>query len=268
VIGFSCDLINPPEIVPAYLRIDTSLFTSGQVTGSSSSKITDVWVEVNDAQQGVYELPKTFPVLDTGVTRLMLNAGIEDNGSSGTRVVYPFYSPDTLTVRLKEKEILPLTPHYYYKPETHFSFIEDFEAGNIFVPDKKDSFVRTNDPANVFEGSYSGEMFVDSFHPLCNVISAGAYLFPKTSPVYVELNYKAEIIFAVGLTVNQGGLATTVFQWIINPKSSWNKIYLNLGGTISQLNGDSYQISIRAAYDHSLGKDQHVYLDNVKLVSY
>ena len=76
----SCQKFEGDQTIPAYVRIDTVLFTADYVTqGSSTHKITDAWVYVDDQLIGVYELPSTFPVLASGKHKLEIRVGIKLN---------------------------------------------------------------------------------------------------------------------------------------------------------------------------------------------
>lgn len=265
---FSCDLINPTEGVPSYLQVDTFSFSVLPGQGTSSTKITDVWVFAENSVVGAYEMPKTFPVIDSGPTPMIFSAGIWDNGISETRVEYPFYYPDTITLTLQPGKTLMFTPHFTYRPSTKFYFIEDFEAGNLFNKLNGDTnMIRITDAANVFEGSGAGSIYLDSDHPFYEGRTSAAYTLPKEQPVYLEMNYKCNQAFEVGLYGTL--LATTVFyyKWKINPKDFWNKIYLNMGNDVTSLGADNYQILIRATYDGTAAAS-HIYLDNIKLVSF
>jgi hypothetical protein len=265
---FSCDLINPAEAIPTYIQVDTFSFSALPGQGTSSTKITDVWVFDENSIIGAYEIPKTFPVIDAGPTQMIFSAGIWDNGISETRVEYPFYFPDTITLNLQPGNALTFTPHFTYRPSTKFYFIEDFEAGNLFTKFSGDTnMIRITDAANVFEGGGCGAIYLDSDHQFYEGKTSGSYILPKEQPVYLELNYKCDQAFEVGLygTV----LATSVFyyHWKVNPKDYWNKIYLNMGNDVSSIGADSYQILIRAIFD-STRTSSHIYLDNIKLVSF
>lgn len=264
----SCELINPAEELPAYLQIDEVTFTASAGQGSSSHKITDVWIDADNATQGVYEIPRTFPLLNTGPTYLLISAGIMDNGISSTRVIYPFYFPDTLTMNLDEKKIYELTPHFNYRTATKFSFIEDFEAGNLFTLISGDTgLVRTNEGTEVFEGNYSGEIYLDADHPIYEGRTATSFSIEKGSAVYLEMNYKCDQEFEVGLygTGNLGNII--LYKWNINPKDTWNKIYLNMREEVIDLNSDLLQVQIRAVFDNK-NTSSHIYLDNIKLLNF
>lgn len=265
---FSCEIINPSEEIPAYLDIDKVSFTTTTGQGSASQKITDVWVDVDNTAQGVYEIPKIFPVLKNGSTYLLLSAGILDNGIAATRAIYPFYFPDTLTLDLEAKKIYSLTPHFTYRTATKFSFIEDFEAGNIFSLITGDTgLVRTSSAGNVFEGNYSGYIYLDADHPVYEGRTTSSFVIERGSPVYVELNYKCDQQFEIGLYGNTSLGVVSNYKWNINPKDTWNKIYLNMGQDVTDLDASSLQIQIRAVFDTS-NSSSHIYLDNVKLVNF
>ena len=67
------------------------LQTDVNTEGSAAHKITTVWVQVDGAYAGVFELPAIFPVLASGSTEIRIQAGINENGTRATRLAYPFY---------------------------------------------------------------------------------------------------------------------------------------------------------------------------------
>jgi hypothetical protein len=50
-------------------------------------------------------LPCQIPILKTGKTKLSLKAGIINSGQDEQRLVYPFYTTDTLTLDLQEEHV-------------------------------------------------------------------------------------------------------------------------------------------------------------------
>ncbi len=263
----SCELINPAEQIPAYLQVDNVTLSTNSGQGSASHKITDVWIDADNAAQGVYEIPKVFPLLNNGATYLIISAGILDNGISSTRAIYPFYYPDTLTLDLEATKVYKLTPHFSYRTNVKFSFIEDFEAGNLFSLIAGDTgLIRTSATANVFEGNFSGYIYLDSSHNLYEGRTTTSFTISRGSPVYVELNYKCDQPFEVGIYGTTDVGHTSLYKWNINPKDTWNKIYLNMGQDVLSMDATSIQIQIRAVFDNTQDSG-HIYLDNIKLVS-
>ena len=85
-ICISCEKEDINEI-PSYMTIEEIILND-----NSTHKITDAWVYIDDNLQGVYELPANFPILEEGIHKLRIKAGIKDNGIGGNRIPYPFYS--------------------------------------------------------------------------------------------------------------------------------------------------------------------------------
>ena len=109
---------------------------------------------------------------------------------------------------------------------------------------------------NPVRGSSAFEIATDE---LLNLPQAGA-------PVFLELDYKCNTEFLVGMYVN---FPPDVLQkdllWV-NPKDDWNKIYINLTSTISEgIGAESFKVFIGMKRDFSLDKNE-VYFDNLKVV--
>jgi hypothetical protein len=63
----SCDIINPEEEVPSFIRIDSFSFKTEYATqGFPSFDIPDAHVYVDNKLIGIYELPAQVPVMKTG----------------------------------------------------------------------------------------------------------------------------------------------------------------------------------------------------------
>src|SRR5688572_2133351 len=127
-----CDIINPDEEVPSYIAVDSFTFnpapTINEMGPSTSVKIRDVWVYVDNEFQGAYELPVRFPVLSTGNHRIILSPGILLNGIASTRSPYPFYKGHIQDVNLPENAELKMEPVTSYFDSVQCNFCEDFES--------------------------------------------------------------------------------------------------------------------------------------------
>ncbi|MDA1008978.1 MAG: hypothetical protein O3C42_00325, partial [Bacteroidetes bacterium] len=87
------------------------------------------------------------------------------------------------------------------------------------------------------------------------------------APVYLELDYKCNTRFLIGVYVNfpQSLVLQKELLWI-TPKEDWNKIYVNLTATVSEAVGaDSFKIFIGMQRDFTLEKNT-VSFDNLKIV--
>src|SRR5687768_8161045 len=79
----SCEVINPSEDIPSYIRIDSISVidtTTNNPVFKGSQRVTDAWIFIDGILHGVYELPATFPVLEEGTHKLTIYGGIQVNG--------------------------------------------------------------------------------------------------------------------------------------------------------------------------------------------
>lgn len=268
IFSFSCNLINPAEPVPAYLQIDSVNLHVRSGQGSASQKIKDVWVVLGDVNKGVFEIPKRIPIVGEGEKRFIISAGILDNGAAETHSIYPFYFPDTFSLNLVPSQIYSIHPVFEYRPLTRFCFIEDFEVGRVFVKLSGDTnMIVTKNPSEVFEGAGSGKIYVDTTHGKYEGVTQFSYALSNQEPSYIEVNYKCDIPFEFGVTVNNSSGNNTLYNWIINPKSDWNKLYLNLTDAVRFFGKGDYKILIYTTLPRGVNEGT-IYLDNIKLVTF
>ena len=120
--------------VPSYLKIDDIVVNTDYFSqGSTSDNIIDAWVFVDDQLIGTYELPVTLPIVETGIHKIEIKAGIKRNGQVTDRVTYPFYQSYTnsTSINLVANETYELTPELEYYSSANFVWLEDFETPNI-----------------------------------------------------------------------------------------------------------------------------------------
>ncbi|MCD6346268.1 MAG: hypothetical protein J7L96_02485, partial [Bacteroidales bacterium] len=111
VLMGSCEIINPPEQIPSYIRIDTfNVLVNDFDQGSASHMITDIWINIGGKIIGTYVMPFTIPTLETGLQTVIISPGIKVNGISASRRKYPFYKPVKLDIELHEGEIHLIEP--------------------------------------------------------------------------------------------------------------------------------------------------------------
>jgi len=272
-----CYKFEGDQTVPSYLTIDTmGIKTYYPDEGSKSSAITDAWVYVNDNLVGVFELPAVLPVLHRGPNELQILSGIKLNGISSTRVPYPFYKPVVYdNFEFIEDSVLVLknvVTEYY--PNTLFAWMEDFEGiGNTLDETSiSDTVILKTEPGdpNAFlteNSKYSGVVYLTDDNPIYSALSHSSYQLPKQgSPVVLELDYKTDNYFNVGLLIQEYGTLVKVPLVIVNHSDDWNKIYINLGPNLSlHPNADSFKVLIEAGLELEKTRAT-MYLDNIKLV--
>ncbi len=267
----SCSKDSFEAQIPTYISIDKFTVTSDYALyGSNSSNITDVWVYVNDDLIGTYELPARFPVLKEGTFNVKFYAGIKDNGVSGLRTRYLFYTPHQEQITFEKGKEIKIEPQVTYISTTKTAWKEDFEspATTFTYTTGSDTIINktTND---IFEGNASGQVYLQSYMDFfeskspafSNVSSIG-------SPVYLELNFKTNEPILVGLKTDDDNIGIVN----LNTTSTWKKIYINLTPAVSQkpANTNFYvffgiQSSASSPFQTS---NPEFYLDNIKILHY
>jgi len=264
----SCEEIDINEGVPSYISIPSIKVDSIQSSvGSNSNKITDAWVYFDNNLQGVYPLPATFPVLLSGKQNISIKAGIKNNGIAATREKYPFYNYFNAEITLiKDSTLLLDSIVVSYADNLDFHII-DFETGSKEFEETSSSdttFLLAND--TVFEGNSGGVHLV--LPHLTFEIATEEVPLPKVgTPIYVELNYKCNTAFQVGVFANYPQTVTATSILTINPKLEWNKIYIDLtSAIINTQNADSHKVFISMGRDINSTQMAELYLDNFKIV--
>ncbi|HQI70355.1 MAG TPA: hypothetical protein PLT47_06360 [Bacteroidales bacterium] len=259
------------DLVPSYIHIDKiDLNTTYEFDGSNSCKITDAWVYIDGDLQGIYELPATFPVLANGQHTIMVRAGIKLNGIAMSRAYYSYYQPWETTVLLTAEQTDTLHPTVtYYENKIHWK--EDFETAGMTLlkfTNSDTNFIQTQDSALVFEGASSGVANMDATAPYLLSVSDQIYEIPQNqSPVFLELNYKTNAPLAIGLfAVLNTGMNNRIDVMVLNPNTTWNKIYINLtpAANVSS-NVAGYKVFFES-YKPENQASAEVLLDNIKLL--
>ena len=234
VLLFSCKK-EPNGGVPIYLEIDTALLNTNADQGSASHKITDVWVTANGRQMGAFQLPTKIPILASGDVRIIISAGIKDNGIANSRAEYPFYSvvEDVIT-NTKNGETYKYTPQFTYAPFAKVNFNEDFETSNGFTNMSQ----VTSATEEVFEGNACG-----------------------------KIDYKCDNFFEIGLILNKDGGSNNLYKITLNPKEDWNKIYINLSNEIGVSQAQDYRLYFKLVKIAD-ATTVNVLIDNIKIVNY
>lgn len=274
VLFSSCDIINPTELTPTYVQIDSFNFQDKdpEATGSISNEITAVWVYLDGNPLGVFDVPSTFPVLISKDSKLTVGPGVVYSGLKNYQALYPFYAFDTMTLKVNPGEVTNFKPKTNYVDGLNFPFKEDFEVGNKFVrlvPDYEQdtSLARTSDVDKVFEGGGSGYIYLDGAHPSCQMINNTAFKIP-IGTTYLELDFKCSVPFEIGLFANRanGSQDYRYFQGF-NPKNEWTKIYVALESYTNAFQGKEYLLMLKAVLPEGQANG-YVLMDNLKIVTY
>jgi hypothetical protein len=285
----SCSLFNPPEIIPCYGHIDSIplIIPNPSVQGTASNGINCAWVYVDDNPVGAFQLPSTFPAIAvTGKHSVQIFAGISENGTASTRLKYPFYTPYSVTnVQLTQGAVTKFKLSTEYASWTDFALMENFESDfsgvtafttntSIGATDTTMFPInKTTHPNDVYEGLASGE--VDLTGTLTNWQYTGCTdtikLLNNGNAVFMELNYKSNCVFEVGLYAPFiGGTGTSYPVIYIDTSSTWKKMYINLQPTIGAAspNPNFAFFNIFIYMTTAQGVPAQLYLDNIKVLRY
>lgn len=267
----SCKEENLKPGVPAFIQIDTCTFTSYYGSqGTARQKITDVWVFADGATIGVFELPATIPILKDGLGELRLEPGIEINGISTTRINNPFFEPLVFEEYIFIPDSVSTIPlASTYRESSIFVWLENFEDPSISL-DTSNLFstvaVERIGGGQAFEGSYSGIITLDSTHTIFEAATFNSFELPKTgSPVLLEMNYKNDYYFTMGIIEETTSQVLKSDILVVNPSDEWNKIYVNYTDYVRASSATSFKVLIRTFLQGD-ATEATIMLDNMKLI--
>ena len=262
----SCEVINPDEEIPAYIQVDTLVVhTDVPTQGSSSSNFSDVWVTVDGQFLSGYPLGRKVPVLFNGPHTVTLRAGIELNGIEATRVPYAVFGGFDTLVDLKPGMVHHITPRVTYYSSTHFPLIEDFDHSSFQFSAPITSAPLQLDTAS-FENN-GGLVIMNAANTTFECTTIDSFDLPGgTTPTYIEINYKCNTEFLVGVKANTT-LGPLDFP-LLNVRSAdtWKKIYVNLTSIAMQAqHATDWKVYLKATLPSSETSDT-LRFDNIKLV--
>jgi len=268
------------EDIPSFIRIDSLKLAVSGGQGSSSQKITDAWVYIDDELIGAFELRDslTVPILKAGKHTLKILPGIKMNGIAATRVPYAFYSPVVKEINLVRDSVLNIgMPTVKYAEKTIFEWIEDFEHSTVSLDSTSRSYIkiqRTSDPQLIFHqtgdiNTFSGLVIVPSDTTIFECVSHDEFILPKTgSDIFLELNYMTNNAVTVGLFVKTSTQTIQEPLLLLNRNTEWNKIYINLtAAVIMHQDASSFRIFFGVVKEPDVA-EARLLLDNIKLVHF
>jgi len=271
----SCDIINPDEEEPGYIHIPSFTMDVLPGQGTTSEKITEVWVYAEEQIVGVYDLPADIPVIGNGLTDILIFGGIKNNGISTTRIRYPFFKPYRATIDLQPFSRDTIIPSFAYFEDVVIAE-KDFENGNIMIPagTNQGLFNVTTDPAYVFEGERSGIGTLESGQTILYFKDDDNLILNAGQPIFLEMDYSCNNSLSVGLLAANGSSVNKNLAVIINPTTltvglpRWNKIYIDLGLIpLQNPNAQYFEFYVEVIPDEP-GREVELLLDNLKLVQW
>ena len=274
IIGIAA--CNPEESEPAYLVINNVTISSNPTTqGSNCSNVKDVWVYVDNQYLGTYQLPARIPVLESGNKSVILRAGILENGISATHSAYPLYAANNKSINIiPGQESIIDTFNVAYFPAIQYTWYEDFEkdaigGGFSLSPEPSNNLAPlSTDSLDVFEGVRCLKLKVDGTNYISDIETNGdGYVLYRGKDIYLEMNYKCDHAFTVGLRGMLANDKRNIPILLFNPSSIWKKTYINLSKFVNA-NYDVPKFKVYFYLNTSPGgSEATVYLDNLKLIS-
>jgi len=278
----ACDKFEGDQTIPSYIRIDSlGFFSENDIEGTNKQKIVDAWIYVDDDLIGGFEMPAMVPVLKEGTHKLELRPGIILNGISDTRAPYPCIKPITIeNFTLYPDSAVNAYGTASYWENAEFVWLEDFEDPSLAIHESanSDTLIYRTEPANA-EGafldeysSYSGISYLDNTRDYVQLVSddgnGEGYVFDRGDFIFLELHYKNNVPFVVGLyiTLTDNTVEERSFL-IVSPSEEWNKIYVNFTPIVNEtIDAKNFKIYLEAY--HSAGfESSYIMLDNLKLVT-
>lgn len=257
--------------IPSYIQIDDyTITTNVDLQGSDSDNIQDVWVYANGRLLGAFNLPATIPVLETGLTNIIIDPGIRENGLNSAPRVYPYYTRFETEVELITGETVTISPSSSYASNVEFPLIEDFEESNFFVVDlDNDDATEVVISAQGAIDGFAGRVDLTTDHP---AFAVGTSFFLENLPtdgsaaVYLELDYKNDIPLALGLVaIENTGQESTFYSHVLNAKGDWNKVYINFSELLINTQAAKYQVTFASTLPDEVSSAT-ILLDNIKVI--
>ena len=270
----SCDLNPAPEI--AYLEVEDMQVNAKNDEGTSSSKLTTLWIEQDGEQIGAFTPPCRIPVYARENSTVRFIPGINLNGAFSQRNQYEMLSPNAVEWDLQPgstKLVAPIRTTFEYNPNYTLEILEDFDdVGLNYVHTiKSDTVLLLTDVA--------GEAFE---HPGEWPNKSGKYVLPPSTRgefktlkafelpkfganVWMEINYKTDVALTFGIYANEQLQSIQAPVVTLFPNDEWNKVYINLVTEVSGYpNAIDYNLffgSINTSEDTTT-----TYIDNIKLL--
>lgn len=252
-----------------FLEVPEIVFETNSEQGLPSHNITDVWAYADGQLLGVFPLPARIPILfdESQEKEIRLSAGIRNNGVKESAFIYRLMDSDIFTLPYEEGKVTTYVPTFRYVNDAKFDLVEGFEFGNQFL---YPGLNNDGGQLSVIEGGYesekAGSISVSEQVPVAEIGTLFTFDASKQKgDTYIELDYKNDIPFFVGVYKTEGTKTTQIYNVLIAEKEDWNHIYIDLTLDLQSEDIQNYRAMILLAKgdDNDGGT---VIVDNIKLV--
>lgn len=290
----SCKKFTGDVTIPAYLQLDAITVVPQQQgapsieAGFYTSNVDCVQLichfegDASETVLGTFQLPCTLPVLRHGdMEYLTVIPCVKQNGIASTRIEYPYFqrlklndvhlTPDSITHigTLDTTSGLWTLQTHYYSLDRIDILTEDYFEPTAFAThfDTTLTWIK-NDPGNACTGQGYGLVHLDDTMQTRRFYIPEEYTVEKTKFLYLEMDYWTDHMLEVYITgyVTASSNASTLPVMKLYANNGWQKIYINLGKTWSQLNNNNpISISFQALNTEGISGD--VRIDNIKIIT-
>lgn len=272
-----CDIINPAEEQPVYVRIDSFSFLppiDGAPTVGLTKQIESVFVSYEGQTIGTFDLPALIPILPGSGGLLTVRGGVDNVGMNALQLNYPYYRSDTLRLSTSDAgRTISFAAKTRYFDSLNYSFRADFEASggnNSFS-----SFLRLSgdtglvvspDPAYRIDGGRVGLIVVDGVHDSSEVISQAVFK-PTSAQPYIEIDYRCNIQFQIAVQSVDANIFDGYLTGVkVNPAGA--KLYIGIQDFVSSApSASGFRIQLKTALPDGESSG-FVAIDNLKVVSF
>lgn len=270
ILGFnSCNpfAIQGPEA--AFINIPAVEFSHPLEQGPRQHEINHVEIFFENFSIGYYELPVFIAVIPTMTTSpLTIRPAIEYNGGATDITAYTMMKNFAIEQEFITGETYEFIPQFDYKDNVVFDYVETFEFSNTFNfnTDEIDSTQTSLSQENAAEGQFSCKFGVDPDEFLqAGTNFSFADLANANGDIFVEFEYISDLPAAFGITAMANGESFSGTYYNLNPRSEWNKIYLDIKQFIVQVPAEEYKLYFEIDGNIS-STPSSLFIDNIKLL--
>lgn len=263
--------------IPSYIQIDNYKTKVVKHQGTANQNFTDMLVYANGQTYGTYPLGAKIPVLTSGPTNFIIRGVVRMNGLDILRSDYEVMKGCDTIINVTPGKVTHVVPEFEYFGTAQFPWTDGFDGSGL------DS-CNGGFSCGVLVASYTGHpetavTYTPGYYGHClalrpnDTVTYASVQTMTNSPiglpaggvgVYMELNYKSDLIIQVYIS-GDGGVTQTDCGGVY-PSDTWKKMYVNLTEQVSTLQSQSgYIIYFVATYD---GTPSHqALIDDIKIVT-
>ncbi len=275
----SCNSFKGEQEIPAYVHIDDVRLEDNPdlIEGYLDIEVDDVWAFVDHEDLGAYELPIDIPVLEDGKHSFNFRPGIKLSGVASTRVYYPFFELIEQEIDLSIGEYSHPQLKTRYKSSTLFPWRENFEDQSSSLRRRSDSdtimLVKNRGYTDTIYGQMMGAVYLTDARPKAELSTnyqedVGFEIVTVGIPVFVELSYKTNNEFGIGVIVKSGGVLYEEHVAVVRASPDrWKRIYVNITPNLEKYSEIDYLNVLFHAEKEEGVEEATILLDNIKLVT-